>query len=157
MHQLTDAKANSSTPKAANFYKKLFLFASAWNIGAGLLGIASLTFNLKLFYNVTNYPGDYLFKIHYYNFWLFILAMGIGFYFVSRDITHNYAMAIVGSIGKTLAAGTWFYYYFVGQATYMVLVASAGDMVLVMLFIIYLRFTHRHHKKQKLQNQNYLL
>ena len=132
--------------KTAGFYKKFFLFAAIWNIGAGLMGVVSLAFNLKVFYNVSNYDVDYLFKIHYYNFWLFIMAMGVGFYFVSRDIFRNYAMAIVGIIGKTMAAGVWVYYYFAGQATYMVLIASAGDLLLVLLFITYLNFTAKSDK-----------
>lgn len=135
--------------KTAGFFKKLFLFAAVWNMGAGLLGVVSVAFNLRLFYNVANYTADYLFKIHYYNFWLFIMAMGVGFYFVSKDISRNYAMAIVGIIGKILAAGTWVYYYFTGQATYMVLVASAGDMLLVLLFISYLSHTAKASKSYK--------
>lgn len=149
MNQTTALAPKPALQKTAAFYKKLFLFAALWNMGAGLLGVVSITFNLNLFYNVSNYSVDYLFKIHYYNFWLFIMAMGVGFYFVSRDITRNYAMAIVGIIGKTLAAGTWIYYYFAGQATYMVLVASAGDMLLVLLFITYLNFTAKSDRSPK--------
>lgn len=143
MSQTTALDANRKLGKASTFYKKLFFFAAIWNIGAGLLGVVSIAFNLKIFYNVVNYSVDYLFKIHYYNFWLFIMAMGVGFYFVSRDVSRNYAMAIVGIIGKTLAAATWVYYYFAGQATYMVLVASAGDMILVLFFIAYLNFSNK--------------
>lgn len=141
MNQTTVFSHKPHSAKQTGFYKKLFLFAALWNMGAGLMGVVSIAFNLRFFYNVSDYPTDYLFKIHYYNFWLFIMAMGVGFYFVSRDIRRNYAMAIVGIIGKTLAAATWIYYYFSGQATYMVLVASAGDMLLVLLFISYLSFT----------------
>src|SRR4051812_43768057 len=100
MNKTVDLRTKPSIEKAAAFYKKFFLFAACWNIGAGSLGVVSLAFNLKLFYNVANYSVDYLFKIHYYNFWLFIMAMGVGFYFVSRDVSKNYAMAIVGIIGK---------------------------------------------------------
>ena len=149
MNQTTAFSPKPAIEKTAGFYKKLFLFAAFWNVGAALLGVVSITFNLDLFYNVSNYSVDYLFKIHYYNFWLFIMAMGVGFYFVSKDISRNYAMAIVGIIGKTLAAGTWIYYYFAGQATYMVLVASAGDMLLVLLFITYLNFTAKRDRSLK--------
>jgi hypothetical protein len=156
MDKTIDLVEKPANEKASAFYKKFFLFAACWNMGAGLLGVMSLAFNLKLFYNVANYSVDYLFKIHYYNFWLFIMTMGVGFYFVSKDISKNYAMAIVGILGKTLAAGTWIYYYFAGQATYMVLVASAGDMLLVSLFITFLTFTAKRDKNQKLYNQNSL-
>ncbi|GEO08852.1 hypothetical protein [Segetibacter aerophilus] len=145
------------TEKANSFYKKFFLFAAFWNVGAGLLGVVSLAFNIKLFYNVVDYSADYLFKIHYYNFWLFILIMGIGFYFVSRDVRQNYAMAIVGVLGKTAAVGVWLYYYFLGQATYMVLVAGAGDMLLVLVFIVYLSFTLKNYKNPSTLNQKYQL
>ncbi len=152
MNQTTGLSSSSTTDKASVFYKKFFLFAAFWNVGAGLMGILSLSLNIKLFYNVNHYSGDHLFKLHYYNFWLFILIMGIGFYFVSKNVAHNYAMAIVGILGKTLAVGMWLYYYFTGKATYMVLIASAGDMLLVLVFIIYLRFTLKNYKNQKLLN-----
>jgi len=153
MNQTTDFQPSPKIETALTFYKNFFLFATFWNIGAGLLGVVSLPFNLKTFYNVANYSADYLFKIHYYNFWLFILVMGVGFYFVSRDVTHNYAMAIVGILGKTMAVVVWVYYYFMQQATYMVLVASAGDLLLVLVFILYLRFIYKNFRDNSLLNQ----
>src|SRR3954447_9108367 len=107
MNKTIDYHPKPIAEKGVIFYKKFFLFAAIWNVGAGLMGVLSLTFNLKIFYGVDNYVADDLFKLHYYNFWLFIMIMGIGFYFVSRDITRNYAMAIVGLLGKTAAVGIW--------------------------------------------------
>lgn len=153
MNQLTDSEPSPAIAKALAFYRKFFLFATFWNFGAGLLGVVSLNFNLKLFYGVSGYAADYLFTLHYYNFWLFILIMGVGFFFVSKDVTRNYAMAVVGILGKTAAVAVWVYYYFTGQANWMVLVASAGDLLLVVVFIIYLRFIFKNYTTLTLLNQ----
>ena len=110
------------------------------------MGILSLKLNLDLFYGKSDYMADDLFKIHYYNFWAFIMMMGVGFYFVSRDVSKNYAMAIVGILGKTLAVAIWVYYWWLGEATFMVLVAGAGDMTLVAVFTAYLRYTIKEIK-----------
>ena len=138
------SKTNKSSTEL--FYERFFRFASVWNIGAGLMGILSLKLNLDLFYGKSDYMADDLFKIHYYNFWAFIMMMGVGFYFVSRDVSKNYAMAIVGILGKTLAVAIWVYYWWLGEATFMVLVAGAGDMTLVAVFTAYLRYTKKEIK-----------
>lgn len=138
------SKTNKSSTEL--FYERFFRFASVWNIGAGLMGILSLKLNLDLFYGKSDYMADDLFKIHYYNFWAFIMMMGVGFYFVSRDVSKNYAMAIVGILGKTLAVAIWVYYWWLGEATFMVLVAGAGDMTLVAVFTAYLRYTIKEIK-----------
>ncbi|MCW3113432.1 MAG: hypothetical protein JWR18_1828 [Segetibacter sp.] len=137
--------------RAVAFYRKFFLVAAIWNVGGGVLGIVSVTFSLKLFYNVTNYPADALFKFHYYNFWLFILFLGFGYYIVSRNVLQNYATALVGIFGKTVLAGFWLYYYLSGQATVMVIVAGGGDMLFVLGFIMYLTFMLKNFRNGKLQ------
>jgi len=121
----------------ATYYKALFLFGGIWNIGGAIpawLG-AILVPDLAFAYAGMSAPAV-LFPYH--AMYSFIVTFGIGYIIVSRDITKNHGIVVLGIIGKTLffiACATAFVR---NEANLMVLLTGIVDILFACLFLEFL-------------------
>jgi len=142
------AKTTNNSPKkyylcskipSMSFYTRLFQVAAAWNIIAAITVFGSFKKHFVLFYNVTiNKNPHFLLWLYHYNFWLIVLMMGVGYYLVSRNLQQNWAVALIGAIGKLAIACSWTYLYCIGIGTKLLLLGAIGDAIFALFFIHFL-------------------
>ena len=64
--------------------------------------------------------------------------MGVGYYLLSRNPKQNWAIALIGAIGKMTIACSWTYLYYIGVGTKLLLLGAIGDTIFALFFIHFL-------------------
>jgi CDP-diglyceride synthetase len=122
------------------FYKRMFLIGALWNV----LGGAFIVFATNWVFALDGLapPSPPL----YYQAWIALfLTFGIGYYLVYRDMYRNTAIVALGAVGK-LAFSVVFVYNmasYPGQVPRFFLIPVIGDLVFVVLFLMFLKFARR--------------
>ena len=70
-----------------SFYKTCFKITAIGNIIGAVLGIASMSTNLELFYGTNE--SSTLLRFYHYNLWFFVLMLGIGYWFLGKEPIRN--------------------------------------------------------------------
>ena len=126
----------------ANYYKILFLIAGIWNLGAGILCWIGSVFMPDMFFKMFGMPSPAsLFPFHAM-FWL-ILAFGIGYIIVSRDITKNHGIILIGMLAKILFFIDCIITLSLKEANIMLLGTGIVDLIFAILFIEFLLKTKK--------------
>ncbi len=115
------------------FYKNLFLAGAIWNWAATLLFGLGYPFLFPLF-NMAEprYPVFFLL------FLALAFVFGIGYFWVSRDISRNHAIVVLGVIGKLIVFGAFLWAGIAGQIAGILVGAGVVDLVFAVLFIEFL-------------------
>ena len=118
-----------------NYYKYLFLIGALWNI---ILGI--LFFSMSIMDPTSVFTTEIIIPSLYstHAFLLLVIAYGIGYYLVSRDIDQNQGVVIIGIIGKILFFLCSVVYFSLGEIDVLKLIIATGDLVFACLFIEFL-------------------
>ncbi len=123
-----------------NAYRRMFFVAALWNLAGGVFIIAATAW---LFASAgLPVPSP---SLYYYAWIALFMTFGIGYYMVFRDMYRNRDIVLLGAIGK-LAFAAVFLYQFVtrgGEIPRFFLVPVVGDLVFVVLFVLFLRFAAR--------------
>jgi len=123
--------------KNANYYKVLFIIAGIWNLAAGIICWIGSILMPDVFFKMFNMPSPAsLFPFHAM-FW-FIIAFGIGYIIVSRDITKNQGIILIGMLAKTLFFIDCVITLLLKEANIMLLVTGVVDLVFAVLFLEFL-------------------
>jgi hypothetical protein len=71
-----------------------------------------------------------------------VLTFGLGYYLVYRDMYGNRGIVILGAVGKSAFAAVFLYSFVAhpGQAPLLFLIPVIGDLVFVVLFLMFLGF-----------------
>ena len=123
-----------------HYYRWLFLAGAFWNWLAAALSVIALPDpRMRAWLGITA-PADRL-SIHL--FALVVAVMGLGSYWVSRDITANRDLAKLLAIGKPIvfvvvAAHAW-----LGDVPFRLALPALGDLILGVLFLEFLRYTRK--------------
>jgi len=125
--------------KEEGFYRNLFLVAALYDF---MLGFFFFTFWHFIFDQILkipypNYPGFYQAAA------AFIFNMGIGFYFVYRNIYRNIDIVKVGIIFKLFYTGIAFFYVFVERMPWILALFGFLDLIFIIFFILFLRAVRR--------------
>jgi len=125
--------------KKENFYRKLFLVVALYDF---ILGLIFLVFWQFIFDHILkipqpNYPAFYQAAA------AFIFTMGIGFYFVCRNLYRNIDIVKTGIFFKLFYAGISFYYVFVEKMPWLFSVFGFLDLIFIVFFIFFLRAVSR--------------
>jgi hypothetical protein len=116
-----------------SYYKWLFIIGAIWNWGAGVLfffwsdPIFSFL-NMK----ALNYPAIMQLAM------VLVFALGIGYYWVSKDISMNHDIVKVGIIAKTLAFLVLSYHSLVGNISPQIGLCGVVDLIFAILFLEFL-------------------
>jgi hypothetical protein len=116
-----------------SYYKRLFFIGAIWNWGAGVLfffwsdPIFSFI-NMK----AINYPGIMQLAM------VCVFTLGIGYYWVSKDISVNHDIVKLGIIAKTLVFLVFSYHTLIGNMPLQLGLSGAVDLVFAVLFLEFL-------------------
>jgi hypothetical protein len=128
--------------KNANYYKIIFIIAGIWNLAAAITCWIGSIFLPDVFFKMFNMPTPVsLFPFHAM-FW-FILAFGIGYIIVSRDITKNHGIILIGMLAKILFFIDCVITLSLKEANIMLLVTGIVDLIFAILFMEFLLKTNK--------------
>ena len=80
-----------------------------------------------------NYPGVMQLAM------ALVFALGVGYYWVSKDIYKNHDIVRLGIIAKTLACLVLVYHYLIGNFHLLLALCGIVDLIFVRLFIGFLK------------------
>jgi hypothetical protein len=115
------------------YYKRLFIIGAVWNWGAGILFFfwsdpIFLFFNMK----AINYPGIIQLAM------ALVFVFGIGYYWVSKDISMNHDIVKLGIIAKILVFLVFSYHTLIGNISPQLGLSGVVDLVFAVLFLEFL-------------------
>jgi len=120
-------------------YRNLFLVAALYDF---VLGFSFFLFWPFIF--------DHILKIPYPNYpafyqaaAAFIFNMGIGFYFVYRNMYRNIDIVKVGIYFKLFYTGLAFFYVFVEKMPWILALFGFLDLIFIVFFVFFLRAVRR--------------
>lgn len=139
------ATGNSNlTGREFGFYRALFLISALWNFAGafpGLMDSAGMferEFGREL--------ADPVMVAVYRGAWGTALLYGFGFLMVAHNPVRHTGVVLMGGLGKALFALNLLVMYLNGWTSDFAIVVIGGDVVFVLLFLIYfLRLQHHGH------------
>ena len=116
-------------------YRSLFLIAALYDFVLGFAFFFFLPFFFEEIYDIAApiYPSLYQGGA------AFILVMGIGFYFVYRNMYRNVDIVKIGIAFKSVYTALAFYYVFIEDMPWVFSVFGVLDLVFIIFFILFLR------------------
>ena len=119
------------------FWSRIFLGAALFNFAMGIPIMFFPVWSYKLAYH-TEIPE----VVNTYRFWsdfgFTVIAIGIGYFLVSLDVTQNRGIVWLGIIGKLFDVLVLSYRYIIGIACLTVLLPVIVDGIFVVLFLLFL-------------------
>jgi hypothetical protein len=116
-------------------YRNLFLVAALYDFVLGFF-----------FFLFWPFIFDHILKIPYPNYLAFyqaaaafIFNMGIGFYFVYRNMYRNIDIVKVGIAFKLFYTGLAFFYVFVEKMPWILALFGFLDLIFIVFFVLFLR------------------
>jgi hypothetical protein len=121
-------------------YKRMFFIGALWNLLGGTVFILATRW---IFDSAGLTPPSP--PLYYYAWIALFMTFGIGYYLVSRDLYRNRDIALLGAIGKFVFSIVfiWNYIAYPGQVPRFFWVGVVGDLVFVVLFVMFLRFASK--------------
>jgi hypothetical protein len=121
------------------FYHNLFLIAALYDFILGLIFFVFWRFIFDRILKIPypNYPAFYQAAA------AFIFTMGLGLYFVYRNLYRNIDIVKVAIVFKLFYSGLAFYYVIVENMSWIFSVFGILDLIFVVLFIFFLRAVAR--------------
>lgn len=120
-----------------NYYKSLFLIGALWNILIAVICSAGCIFLTTLFFETFGMPlPSSLFP--FIAMFSLVLALGIGYYLVSIDISKNHGIITIGVIGKVLIFICCLSFFLLGEANALLLITGIVDLIFAILFLEFL-------------------
>ena len=130
------------TLKNEKFYRNLFLIAALYDF---ILGFFFFAFWRLIFDHILNMPyPNYL--AFYQGAAAFILAMGVGFYFVYLNMYRNIDIVKLGIVFKLFYTGLAFYYVFFQGMPWIFSVFGLLDLIFIVFFVFFLLAIRREVK-----------
>mgnify|MGYP000152981772 CR=1 FL=1 len=121
----------------SKFWKIVFIVAAIYTGGGVLQGIINPGSAFTLMTGATT--DDYYTLFFFRAGWLTVFAFGVGYFLVSRNPSRYPGVVVAGGLGKLFFAVHVFLNYASGKFTVMTLAAAVGDVVFVILFVLFLK------------------
>ena len=120
-------------------YRNLFLIAALYDFILGFVFFAFMGFFLEDIFELLLplYPAFFQAAA------AFVFVMGVGFYFVYRNMYRNIDIVKLGIIFKLFYTGLAFYYVFFGGMPWIFSVFGFLDLVFIVFFVFFLRAVRR--------------
>jgi hypothetical protein len=121
----------------SSYYKKLFLIAGLWDLAAAIpawLGMILMPDFTSSFFGMA--PPAILYPYH--AFFSSTIAIGIGYIIVSRDITKNHGIVVLGIISKIFYFIDCVITFALKEANIQVVLTGIVDIIFACLFIEFL-------------------
>lgn len=120
-------------------YRILFLIAALYDFILGFVFFAFMRFFLEDIFKLPlpNYPAFFQAAA------AFVFVMGIGFYFVYRNMYRNIDIVKVGIVFKLVYTGLAFYHVFFKGMPWIFSVFGFLDLIFIVFFIFFLLAVRR--------------
>jgi len=117
-------------------WKKFFVVAGLWNFSFVLAAFLMPVFFIRLMYGIHTDN----FYIIYLNlaFFVAVALFGIAYFMIAIDPPANTNLVILGIIGKTAVAFTFYYLFAIGRISFLAILAGTGDLLFALYFLHYL-------------------
>jgi hypothetical protein len=99
--------------------------------------------HLNLFYSIQPENVSQILFLYHQMFWSFVIAVGLGYYVVSRNPHEHQVMMLVGGIGKISAALAWAHALYHYNANVIVLGGILWDGAWGVFFLVILWHYYR--------------
>lgn len=120
--------------RTEGYYKKMFFISAIWNWVASLTFAIGWKFLFPLFgMALPNY------LVFYMLFLGLCFVYGIGYFWVSRDISNNHGIVRMGIIGKLVVFAGFLIAWYMGELALIIVGAGVVDLIFVILFIDFLK------------------
>ena len=116
------------------YYKRMFFIGAIWNWVATLTFAIGWKFLFPLFGMAS---PNYL--VFYMLFLGLCFVYGIGYFWVSRDISSNHGIVRMGIIGKLLVFAGFLIAWVMGEVPLIIVGSGIIDLIFAMLFIEFLK------------------
>ena len=116
-------------------YRNLFLIAALYDF---VLGFAFFFFLPLFFKEIYDIPTP-IYPAFYQGGAAFVFVMGVGFYFVYRNMYRNVDIVKIGIIFKSVYTALAFYYVFIENMPWVFSIFGVLDIVFIIFFILFLR------------------
>ena len=126
----------------SSYYKNMFLIGAIWNLGAAIPAWLGIIFLPNIVVSMFGLALPAVLFPYHAMFW-FIVAFGVGYFIVSRDITKNHGIVIVGIVAKTVFFIDTLVTFATGQAGVLLLLCGITDMIFVGLFVEFLLYAKK--------------
>ena len=115
------------------YYKRLFMIGAIWNWAAGLLFFFwSDPIYSSLGMKANNYPGVMQMAM------ALVFVFGIGYYWVSKDLSIDHDIVKLGIIAKTLVFFVFSYHTLIGNIPLQLGLSGVVDLIFALLFAEFL-------------------
>ena len=117
-----------------DYYQKMFLIGAVWN------WVATVTFffGYKILFPLFGMAMP-VYPVFFLMFLGACFLFGVGYYWVSRDLTKNHDIVRLGITGKFLVFVALFWAVIIGQIHFIFLGAGLVDLGFAILYIEFLR------------------
>jgi hypothetical protein len=112
--------------------KNLFFIGALWNWSAATLFFGLSIVNKELLTYYHDIPQTMLW---YYCFLSAVFIFGLGYYWISKDVSRNRDIIKMGIIGKTMVFLMFLIYLFKGEITILLFLAGCVDLIFTILFV----------------------
>ena len=127
------------TLKNEKSYRNLFLIAALYDFILGFVFFVFLRFFFEDLFKIP-YP---LYPAFFQAAAAFVFVMGLGFYFVYRNMYRNIDIVKVGIVFKLVYTGLAFYHVFVKGMPWIFSVFGFLDVIFIVFFIFFLLAVRR--------------
>ena len=125
--------------KNERLYRILFLIAALYDFILGFVFFTFLGFFFEEIFNIT-YP---LYPAFFQAAAAFVFVMGVGFYFVYRNMYRNIDIVKVGICFKLVYTGLAFYHVFFKGMPWIFSVFGFLDIIFIVFFVFFLQAVRR--------------
>ncbi|HBO76392.1 MAG TPA: hypothetical protein DIW47_00905 [Bacteroidetes bacterium] len=119
------------------FWSRIFLAAALFNFAIGIPIFFFPVWSYGLAYHTENPEVASTYRF-WSDFGFTVIAIGIGYFLVSLDVTKNRGIVWLGIIGKLFDVLVLSYRYIIGIACLTVLFPAIVDGIFVVLFLLFL-------------------
>jgi len=116
-------------------YRSLFLIAALYDFILGFI----FFFFLPFFFEELFELAAPLYPSFYQGGAAFVFVMGVGFYFVYRNMYRNIDIVKLGIVFKSVYTILAFYYVFVESMPWIFSIFGLLDIIFIVLFLLFLR------------------
>jgi hypothetical protein len=116
-----------------SYYRWLFIIGALWNWGAAV----SFFIGYRCIFSMLNMKAvNHPFILQMFLSLVFVL--GIGYYWVSKDINKNHDIVKLGIMAKAAAFLLMFYYFITGELHFFIFSTGIVDLLFAILFVEFL-------------------
>jgi hypothetical protein len=117
-----------------SYYKWLFIIGALWNWAAGVQFFFWYDpIFARLNMQALNYPAIMQLAMS------LVFVFGIGYYWVSKDLSKNHDIVKLGIIAKIIVFLIFSYHYLFGNMPLMIALCGVVDLIFALLFMEFLK------------------